>query len=296
MLAAAALLLVVLVTRLAMSEKAPLDNASLPPQLQKLVPLHTPLSPPRPGDWLDAYDEAGQNYRQYLASRPVRATPQRRTLYVQPLGEFTDTEFMRRYFQLPVDVLADIPLSVVSDKARRQSPLTGKPQILSTYVLDDLLRPRLPADALALIAFTSADLWPGLGWNFVFGQASLEHRVGVWSMHRLGDPDAGPEAFRLTLRRTLGIAAHETGHMLSMPHCTFYECCMCGSNHLEESDRYPLWLCPQCLAKLLHATSADPAKRFGDLIEFAKQHELDREAEFWQRELEALETHNMHHQ
>ena len=38
----------------------------------------------------------------------------------------------------------------------------------------------LPKDAFAFVAFTSSDLWPGEGWNFVFGQASMEGRIGVW--------------------------------------------------------------------------------------------------------------------
>ena len=42
-----------------------------------------------------------------------------------------------------------------------------------------------------MISFTSTDLWPGEDWNFVFGQASFEKPVGVWSLHRLGDPAAG---------------------------------------------------------------------------------------------------------
>src|SRR3712207_7363776 len=43
--------------------------------------------------------------------------------------------------------------------------------------------------------------------------------------------------FKLTLLRTLKIAAHETGHMFSVRHCTKYECVMNGSNHLGETDR-----------------------------------------------------------
>ena len=114
----------------------------------------------------------------------------------------------------------------------------------------------------AYIALTTSDLWPGQGWNFVFGQASVTDRVGVWSIWRNGDPHGDDEAYRTCLRRTLKTASHETGHMFSMQHCTFYECNMCGSNHREESDRQPLWLCPICLAKLCHATGADPGKRF----------------------------------
>ena len=154
--------------------------------------------------------------------------------------------------------------------ARREHPTWHVKQILSTYVLDEVLRPRLPADACACIALTTSDLWPGRGWNFVFGQASLSERVGVWSIARNGDPHGDDAAFRLCLLRTLKTASHETGHMFSMQHCTLYECNMCGSNHREEADRRPLWLCPHCLAKLCHATGADPLRRFKDLAAFSK--------------------------
>jgi len=53
------------------------------------------------------------------------------------------------------------------------------------------------------IAFTASDLWPGPGWNFVFGLASLRERVGVWSIHRFGNPSKGQAAFTQTLLRTL---------------------------------------------------------------------------------------------
>ena len=49
--------------------------------------------------------------------------------------------------------------------------------------------PRRPEDAVAVLGLTTSDLWPGEGWNFVFGQASLRDRIGVWSLYRFGDPE-----------------------------------------------------------------------------------------------------------
>lgn len=269
----------------------------LPPKFRQLLPLHVKLGKPRPGEWLDKHPEPGQDYREYIASRPVRPTRQRGVIYVQPLGEFNATErkiitltaeYMQIYFGLPVRIKKDMSLSVIPTKARRVHPTWGDKQILSTYVLSDVLRPRLPKDAVAYIAFTTSDLWPGEGWNFVFGMASLAERVGVWSIYRNGDPDASADAFRLCLRRTIKTATHETGHMFSIPHCTFYECNMCGSNHRAESDRHPLWLCPVCLAKLCWATKVEPQKRYEKLAAFCKEHGLEREREFYQKSLSAL--------
>jgi archaemetzincin len=61
--------------------------------------------------------------------------------------------------------------------------------VLSTYILREVLEPERPADALAYLALTASDLWPRKGWNFVFGQANLRKRVGVWSLYRNGDPE-----------------------------------------------------------------------------------------------------------
>ena len=66
--------------------------------------------------------------------------------------------------------------------------------MLSTYVLDDVLLPDRPRDALAYLAVTARDLWPGDGWNFVFGEANLRARFGVLSIYRNGHPAKGAAA------------------------------------------------------------------------------------------------------
>ena len=259
------------VVMVAWASRRPGRQPELPGQFRKLLPLHQKLGKPGPRDWLSVHPEPGQTYRQYVVGRPTKPDKRRKVIYVQPLGDFDRTqrkiikltaEFMGIYFDLPVKIRKELPLELIPGKARRTHPTWGDKQILSTYVLHDVLRPRLPEDACVLIAFTTSDLWPGEDWNFVFGQASLRERVGVWSIYRNGDPRQSDEAFRLCLRRTIKTATHETGHMFSMMHCTLYECNMCGSNHRAESDRRPLALCPHCLAKLCHATGADPQKRF----------------------------------
>lgn len=263
----------------------------------KLAPLHAVLGPPEPGDWLASHDEEGQTFLQYLQSDPVTATSERGKLYVQPLGEFTASqrrivdltaEFLGLYFQLPIAILDPLPSSLIPETARRIHPEWGVAQILSTYVLHDVMGPRLPEDAVAAIALTSADLWPGKGWNFVFGQASLRSRVGVWSIFRNGNPEESDAAFRLCLLRTLKTATHETGHMLSIKHCIAYECNMCGSNSRKESDRRPIAVCPECVPKIWWACDADPVGRYEALRSFCETQGLVAEAEFYRRSIVAL--------
>jgi archaemetzincin len=272
-------------------------SSGLPAPFNKLLPLHTRLDKPAPGEWLAEHPERGQTYLQYVRSNPVRPDRKRRMIYVQPLGDFTEAqrkvvavtaEYLRHFFNLRVKTRDDLPLSLIPAAARRKHPTWKVDQILSTYVLEKVLAPRLPQDAVAYLAFTASDLWPGEGWNFVFGQASLSDRVGVWSFNRFGDPGESDAAFHLCLRRTMALATHETGHMFSMAHCTLYQCNMCGSNHLEEADRRPMWLCPHCLAKLCWATSSDPREHFQRLAAFFKAQGFKEEQAFYEKSLAAI--------
>ncbi len=130
--------------------------AALNRDREKLVPLHSKLGPPKPNDWLARYDESGQTFAEYLACDHMLPRGERRTIYIQPLGDFTapqrkivelSAEFMRRYFNLPVRINADVPLSEIPARARRVHPTWGDAQILTSHVLDHILRPRLPGDA-----------------------------------------------------------------------------------------------------------------------------------------------------
>lgn len=275
----------------------PEPRGRLPMDLDKLRPLFAELGEPRPGDWLDVHHEPGQTFREYCDSNPVTARGKRRVIYIKPLGSFTRSQraivdatvdFLGRYFQLPLKVQEAWPDSRVPAQARRRHPSWGMEQILTGYVLYDLLEPELPNDAAAYLALTATDLWPGKGWNFVFGEASIDRRVGVWSIYRKGDPEKGKDAFRLCLLRTIKTASHETGHMFSMLHCTAHKCNMGGSNSTEESDRRPLSSCPECLAKLCRATGCDPVPRYRQLIDFCTEHGLTDEQAFYERCLEVL--------
>jgi archaemetzincin len=145
-------------------------------------------------------------------------------------------------------------------------------------LLDQVLAPRLPQDALALLGVTMADLFPDPSWNYVFGQARFTERIGVYSLLRYTpefheQPDS-PEAQALLLRRSLKVVAHETGHMVSMAHCPFYECLMNGVNSLPELDRSPIWLCPVCLRKLQWNLKLDLRDRYRRLVTFLHRHGL----------------------
>jgi archaemetzincin len=276
-------------------------DAETPAQLRiaagRIRPLHRIKTPSGPEDWLATHREAGQTFEQYRHSNPNRPTKERTILYVQPIGAFTNAErqlvdetadLLSRFYNVRTKVLDPIGLDVIPSKAQRVHPTSGDRQILTTYVLDKVLKPRRPRNAVAMLALTTADLWPGEGWNFVFGQASLSERVGVWSLFRFGNAEGPKAESRQFRRRTFKVAVHETGHMLGIAHCTAYECGMNGANHLAEMDSRPFYFCPECVQKIWWACHADPIQRYESLIEFARRHGLDAEAEFWQKSVDRL--------
>jgi archaemetzincin len=267
---------------------AALRAEPLEPRFAALIPLQRPLPAPEPGDWLSEHAEPGQSYARYVAASPVRALPTRRTVYLQPLGEFSaaqlrlmerTAEYLGQFFQLPVTTLPALPASAVPASARR------KEQLLTTFILNTLLMPRRPDDALAVLALTAADLYPAPDWAFVFGEASTTERVGVWSLARNGPPES-----TLALQRTLKTAAHELGHMLSLPHCIAWSCVMNGSNSLEEADHQSPALCPVCLQKLTWNVGLDPAARFEALAAFEADAGLSEELASTQQQRAALEA------
>jgi archaemetzincin len=233
------------------------------------------MGPPTPGDWLSFFPEHGQTFQEYLAVNPNVPRGRRRVLYVRPLGDLTPAqlrivdltaEYLEQFYGLPARVAPPLPVGSPPPWAHRSTPFGDR---LQTGYLMDRLKQVLPEDAFAEIGLTASDLYPeDTGLSFVFGQASLRDRVGVWSFHWLGEPDESEAEFRTTLARTLKIASHETGHMFSIPHCTKYHCVMNGANSLDEVDRHPFDACPECMAKVCWATGSDPRQRYQRLASF----------------------------
>jgi archaemetzincin len=275
-----------------------LDAAmKLNPVIEKLRPLHTPMPKPGPHDWLTFHPEPGQTFQEYVQGNPALPSGKRSVIYIQPLGDFKTIQeeivaktatFMGLFFNLEVKIQPRIPLSVLPDRAKRVHPQWGIEQILSIHILDNVLKPTLPEDAAARIAFTPVDLWPGQGWNFIFGMASLQERVGVWSIYRNGDPTRSRDDYRLCLLRTMKTAVHEIGHMISIHHCIRHACCMNGSNHRQEADSRPLWFCPECAAKVCWATRTSPVARYEKLARFCGENGFDEEKKFYEASIQVL--------
>jgi archaemetzincin len=238
-----------------------------------------PMPTPGPQDWLANHPEPGQGFAQFVRSHPNRPDTRRHTLYLQPLDEFPATgpplhelkEFMEAFFSMPVRVLPVLQHSAARVTSRT-NPSTGLRQLLTGDILV-LLAQRLPAEAFCLLGVTLQDLYPDPSWNFVFGQASLRERVGVYSFARYDPSFYGEhttDRARLMLRRSCKVLAHETGHMFGIAHCIYFRCLMNGSNHMAESDERPLHLCPVDLHKLYDSIGFDLIARYAHLRDFCR--------------------------
>ncbi len=237
-------------------------------------------------------DEPGQTFAEYLDARPVRRSDKLHAIYLCLVGDFSEAQrrilaltedYLGLFFDCPVQVQRQIGLASIPARARRTHLSWGDPQVLTGHILHEVLEPEEPGDALAYVALTASDLWPGRGWNFVFGEANLRQRTGVWSIYRNGDPGVGEAAFRLCLRRTLATASHELCHVLTMHHCTAFRCLMNGSNHREERDARPLHLCPVCLRKLCWNLRIEPVVYLSEVEALCRHHGFAAEAVWYAR-------------
>jgi len=250
-----------------------------------------PIPIPNPNDWLAIHLETGQTFNDFIKLKSKQPNSRQFRIYLQPFGDFPkgrspSVERLRAYtaafFQMDVEVLSPLTLSDYN-VTTRINLFTRKRQILTKDVLN-LLRKRLPDDEFCILALTMEDLYPQPSWNFCFGQASLVHRVGVFSFARYDPAFFGGER-ELTYQKTLlwrscKVLVHEIAHMFGISHCIFFKCVLNGSNHLEESDARPMHLCPVCLRKLHFNIQFDVLDRYRQLLRFYQTVDFEKEAQW----------------
>jgi archaemetzincin len=280
---------------LAACSPAPRDEIAA--AMAKIRPLFKRKMAPQPGDWLAEHKEPGQSYQQFRALVHQRAVEKFSALRLVPIGPLSESQsaviqvtqdFLRPFFGLELVVDEPARIEEIPEDARRIQFEQEIPQLLTSHLLNKVLLARRTDRDAAVLGITAFDLWPGPGWNFVFGQASLTERVGVWSMARNGDPDESPAMRKLCAIRTAMTATHETGHMFGIRHCIAYQCGMNGSNHSDERDRQPIEFCPECQAKLWWTCGLNPLTRSRALEAVAREHGFARVAADFANQSEAL--------
>ncbi|MFT3867882.1 MAG: archaemetzincin [Nibricoccus sp.] len=271
----------------------PLDNE--PAILRRLFTPDVDFAPirvPEIGDWLSLHDEPGQPYGAYVSSGFNRPNSARKIIYLLPLGNFPQgksppLEDLRAYaeafFQLSVKIL---PAAAIDERKFKPRTNENTRQLqLHTLSILQHLKTQLPSDAYCLLGITMEDL-------YVFGQASLAERVGIYSFARY-DPaffsqDRSVDYRQIILKRSCKVLAHETAHMFGLHHCIYFDCLMNGANNLAESDSHPQHLCPVCLRKLHYNVQFNPVTRYEELNKFYKTHDWDDETLWTERQLKKI--------
>jgi len=134
------------------------------------------------------------------------------------------------------------------DPAGAFSP--ARRQYNSTQLLSKLLDSDR-ANGGKLLGVADVDLFiPVL--TFVFGEAQLENRAALMSVHRLRQEFYGlPADERLFYERCEKEAVHELGHAFGLVHCKRFECVMHFSNSIEQVDMKKNLFCRNCTEQLL---------------------------------------------
>lgn len=253
---------------------------------------YTRLDLDHPNGWLNLFSEPVQSLDAYQHQDPIRPSATRRTIVIQPLGPMNEEqrqtvvlmgEYARAFFQLPVRVASPLALNAASVQTRRTGSAThiGGRQFEAGAILNRVLRPRLPRDAVAYFGVTSVDLYAD-NLGYVFGLGDFTGRVGVYSLSRyfpeFWNRKRAPGDEQKALRRACQILNHEIGHVLGLSHCVFYHCSMNGCNSLFEADATPIEYCPICHRKLMWNIGFDATQRYTQLQAFEQRNGLTKEA------------------
>lgn len=267
---------------------------------------------PEKGDWQYSNQENGQMVSQYMNCKYMPVNQDKNIIYLVNLSidnSYLDqsqigimTEYIKIYFQLSVIWLDPIDINNIECNIRIND---GIKQYCTKDILVNLIDISLE-DAYCILAITTEDLYPSKRYNYVFGESSLDKRVGVFSVKRLSsefmlslfqDKDTDDPEFinfldlvekDTLLNRSLKLISHEILHMFDMGHCISYNCVLCGINNLFELDRWTYTMCPICISKFYIVSQFDVKKREEELIDFYQKYDIPSEYERHTKMLKAM--------
>ncbi len=156
-----------------------------------------------------------------------------------PVGEFPQDLLQRLSQRAGMEIGAGrIDLAMAWNSARKQYD--------SACLLAELRRNY----SGLVIGATAVDLFvPVL--TFVFGEADMPGRAGVFSIHRLREEFYGmPGNSALLESRALRELWHEFGHTRGLAHCADWSCVMSSSHSVERVDAKSERFCPECRTRL----------------------------------------------
>jgi len=126
---------------------------------------------------------------------------------------------------------------------------TLRNQYNSTWILSQILK-RFPESSCKVLGVTRVDLYvPVL--TYVFGEAQLDGKAAVVSVHRLQNELYGlPKNPQKLSERLEKEAIHELGHTFGLLHCHNPQCVMYTSTYAEEIDFKLMNFCKDCFSFL----------------------------------------------
>ena len=170
-------------------------------------------------------------------------------IHLQPVGEAIELEFLDQV----AAVLARVFRVSCRVRTRRldvsETFDSSRGQYYSTAILRQLGEAAGGEDARVL-GLTELDLFvPVL--TFVFGEAQLDGRCALVSLHRLREEYYGlPGNSVLLHERAVREALHELGHTFGLRHCPEWRCVMASSHAVERLDLKNAAYCPACARRV----------------------------------------------
>lgn len=214
------------------------------------------------------------------------------------------SEFARLFF--PACRIETLP-TVDFDRTmkKRIHPGTNQVQYFVPSILAQLKsmrRKRHDRKELFTVGVTMMDIYPDPAWNFVYGQASPDDGLGIYSFARFdpGFPRLSQNACTtkeqtLILRRAVSTYVHEVMHLFELEHCIYYLCLMNGANGEEEMDQSLIYLCPICLRKMYLIIGQEHFRvmeMYQGILELSRRVGFDEEVKWYENRLQILNTNN----
>lgn len=181
-----------------------------------------------------------------MISLPRRIT----AIHLQPVGDGVTLEMLdricaalARLFEVSCHVRGErLDAGLALDPVRLQ--------YFSTAILQQLVPLAAGDEEIRLLGITEYDLFvPVL--TFVFGEAQLDGRCGLVSLHRLREEFYGmPASEELVEERAVKEVIHELGHTFGLRHCPDWSCAMASTHAVERLDLKEARLCADCTRRL----------------------------------------------
>ncbi|RXM33821.1 Archaemetzincin-2, partial [Acipenser ruthenus] len=223
--------------------------------------LFGPITLHSESDWIHSHPEPRQDFADFYRN-PYRSTPVkgRNTIYIQTIGSFGDSEESTQlyvewlqeyceafYYGLAVRLLEPVPVS------------------------DTACAFRVNTNSHNLQIHAGMGIFSFARYDDNFYSRNYKGRLQKTKKLTPGDYSLfsgcyTPPITSTLLYRSCKTLTHEIGHIFGLKHCQWLRCVMQGSNHLEESDRRPLDLCPICVRKLQSAIGFRIAERYQALL------------------------------